>query len=288
MIPAFLAAALAVGAGDPDYVTDAQGRTFRVGFDPGTRWLLGVGYTRDEAEGDAASVELGIHFRATDRDDYRTWKLSHSLGDVSATFAGDASRFDGTLYHGQYLRWSKDGGVVIPTVPPTRLSFPIDIGWNLELGRLRTNLESDKFKAEIGAIGAEILFDFWRSRQHGSWFVLGVGPRYDIALDRADGGAGVRHVVVPFSRARLTVHHEWCQGKQVFEASADASTAWTSDETWSDHAGANLSWEWTFMAVNDAPLSLRLAADWRWDELYRDDHHDGHDLRASAGLRLGL
>lgn len=287
MIAAALATVMALAAGDSDWVTDAQGRTFRVGFDPGSRWFLGVGYSVDPSgpvgDGDLR-LEQAWLVRDEDRDNGRTWKLSHTLGSVLAR-SGARWRLDATLYRGEYLRWSKDGGIVIPTIPPTRLSFPIDIGWSLEVGRVRTALESDKFTTEVTPLGAEILFDFWRSRHVGSYLVLGVGPRYEIALDRQERAL---HVVTPFSRARLTLHHEWCQGKQVFEASAEASTAWTTDEVWRDHAAASVSWEWTFLAVNDDPLSLRLAGDWRWDELYQDATHDGHELTATAGLRLGL
>ncbi|MFO0744310.1 MAG: hypothetical protein U1F43_01375 [Myxococcota bacterium] len=285
MIAALLAvaAASALTGGDRDWATDAQGRSFRVGFDPASVYYFDGGYTYDD--GSRATLGLGWLIRSEDAESARTWKLTHALFTGAATVGGGTARFDALVYRGEYLRWSKDGGIVIPTIPPTRLSFPIDIGFSLELGRLRTRPESDAFQAEVGVVGSEILFDFWRSRHVGSYLVLGVGPSYDVWLQADDKAL---HVVTPFSRARLTLHHEWCLGKQVFELTAEAGTAWTSKDRWTDHAGAGLSYQWTFLALNDNPLSLRLAGSWRWDELLADEAHDGHELTATAGLRLGL
>ena len=270
---------------DSDWTTDAAGRTFRVGFDPGSRYLLGAMWDYDaEDEVHRLGLEVGWHIRAQDHDANVVWKYTHVLGEATLVLDHEV-RVEALLYRGEFLRWARDGKITIPTTPPSRIGFPLDIGVSLELGRWRTRPESDKWRSAIGVIATELLFDFWRSPEVGSYFVLAVGPSYDVWVDRADT---VRHVVAPFSRARLALHHEWCRGKQVFDASVDAMTAWTSDTHWAEHVGADIAYEWTFLAVNDDPLSLRLAGQWRWDELLATGGDDGHELRVSAGLRLGL
>lgn len=275
---------LALTGADGDWATDADGRSFRVGFDPGSRLVLGAGWLRDDGA-NLAHLEAAWLVRAEDRGASSTWKLSHTIGALAIDVGDGAARMSGVVYRGEYLRWSPQGGIVIPTLPPTRIELPLDVGFDLTLGELRTRPESDKFALEIAPVAADIVFDFWRSRHVGSSLTLAVGPRYDAWIDRSDK---VLHTVAPFSRAQLTLHHEWCQGKQVLEVSAEGETAWASDDRWVDRAGASASYEWTFLALNDAPLSLRVAGEWRWDELLANEARDGHELRAIAGLRLGL
>jgi hypothetical protein len=273
-----LVLATCMSLGQPsDWTTDEAGRSFRVGFDPGTRFLFGAGWRwRDESR---LLLETGWLIRADDHDDGVTWKLAHTIGFLTTEVGAGLA---GVLYRGEYLRWASDGAIVIPTAPPARIPFPLDIGFSLELGRARTHPGDDAFALDLGLVGAEILFDAWRSPRSGSSLVLGVGPSWDLWIE--EGGAAW-HAVAPFSSARLTLHHEWQQARQLFEATLRAATRWTSHGGWADRAGAEVAWEWIVFALNDAPVALRIAAGWEWDEILAAE---GHVLSLDAGLRLGL
>lgn len=287
---ALVATVCALQLATPDaWATDARGRAFRVGFDPGTRLVLGVGWAWDAVdEASVATLEAAWLVRAVDDDRGVRWKLAHTIGSVAATLSDEAA-LEGTLYRGEYLRWSEDGAITLPTSPPTRIPFPLDIGFAVEVGRVATHPEERAWRLDVGVVQAELLFDAWRSPEVGSSLVIGVGADYDLKIDAADE---VLHVVSPLSSGRLTLHHEWCQGRQLVEATIGGGSAWTSRPSprngarWREHARAELIWEWTWLALDDRPLALRVHADWRWDELVPE--RGGHEARAGIGLRLGL
>lgn len=260
----------------PDWIRDEAGR-FRVGFDPGSRVVLGMGWSYLDGSSQLR-LEGAFKLRHDDRDDDVTWKLSHVVGETRARL-GSPVQLSATLYRGEFLRWSRAGAITIPTVPPAHIPFPLDIGFSITVADLEPRLGE---RYDLGLIGAELVFDAWRSPRSGSSLILAVGPRWDLLL-APDSPA--THVVAPFSVARLTLHHEWSQGRQLIELEVSGGTRWTSAETWVRRIGAGATWEWIALAVNDRPLSLYTEGGWAYDELRREA---GHLLTIDAGVRLGL
>jgi len=270
-----------------DWTTDAAGRPIRVGFDPADRLALGAGWVvgPDTDAAGAWRLEGAWLSSAVDRDHGVHWKLAHRIGELT-TVLTDTPTIDATLYRGEYLRWSEDGAITIPTTPPTRLPFPLDLGFALEVGRLALRPEAARWPLDLGIVRAELLFDAWRSPEPGSSLVLAIGADYDLLLDHADRAL---HVVAPFTAARLALRHTWCQGRQLIALELGGATAWTSATTgarWRERAHADLRWEWIALAIDDRPVALALWGAWRWDELRVE--RAGHELRAGVGLVLGL
>jgi len=111
------------------------------------------------------------------------------------------------------------------------------------------------------------------------------GVAYDLTVDRALTTRPV-HVVTPFSRVGLDLMHTWDSGRESFEARIAVSRrAYVTgrDQRWSSDADALVAYEAVLLAINDAPVSLRLEGAWTWSGTT-----DDHDLRATVGLRLGL
>lgn len=246
------------------WTTNDSGQTFRTGFDLGSRVVLGTFYDGDW------SVDGGMLIRERD-DEGVQWKLDHAL--VSGR-VGTSGAVDAVLYRGHFLRWSKDGALLIPTSPPTRLVLPFSLGFDVVVGHVR----HDESGTQVG-VAADLLFDFWRSYDFGSVLTLRTGVAYDLAIDPA---SRLTHVITPFSRVGLDFVHTWDSGREVFELHASLSHREhvTSDERWATDAEAALAYELVVIAINDAPVSLRLEGRWQ---------HTSEDiLSAGLGVRLGI
>jgi hypothetical protein len=266
----------------------------RVGFDPGRRAYLGAAWSPTAAGKvvalGASTFELGWLAR-TRQDDASgvSWKLEHALFVAELGFGAGSSRelpLEGTLYEGRFVRWSRDGALTIPTTPPTRLAIPFDLGAHVVVGRGRRTPRDPNHVLAIDAVRAELVLDFWRTRAAGSAFGLEFGADYHLrvprAADHGDNGSVV-HRVAPFTQGALHFHHEWDQGKELVDLRVEGGTAWTSAGRWASWAGATAAWEVVLLAINDAPLSLRVAGRWRYDPESAPDA--AHLLEASVGLR---
>ena len=291
-------------AGPPQssaYVTDAQGRRFRTRFEPGHRFFFGAGWST-LATGSADVVDAGMGRLGTGLrvrhlldfpDEDVAWKMYHRILEARL-FQGEAEGarpvVEATVYHGRYVRWTRDGFITIPTSPPTRLAFPLNVGAEVSVGELRTRPRST-LAAELGIVRSEVLFDFWRSKRLGSFAQVGIGPEYAIWFLDGTPGAGLQpsHVVAPFSMLSATVHHEWDSGRQVVNLRVQGAWAWSSrSDAWGARADALASYEIVFLALNDHPLSFFVDLAYRFESLeLRDDDPGRHDLRTTAGLRLG-
>ena len=291
---AFCAAAPPPDADASDWVRDADGRRMRVGFDPGSRAYLGVAWSPTAAGTElalgASMFELGWLTR-TRQDDASgvSWKLEHALFLAELGFGSGSARelpLEATLYEGRFVRWSRDGALTIPTTPPTRLSIPFDLGAHVVVGRARTTPRDPAHVFAIDAVRAELVLDFWRTRAVGSAFGLEFGADYHLRIPRADGDDGsVVHRVAPFTEGALHFHHEWDLGKGLVDLRVEGGTAWTSAGRWASWAGATAAWEVVVLAINDAPLSLRIAGRWRF-ETPSAASDAPHVLEASVGLRF--
>jgi hypothetical protein len=271
-----------------------DGDSYRVGFDPGTRVVLGGGYAPglvngDEFEADRGYVEAGVAYRHRwDFDDGVSWKLSHRILEGRLLLAdGAGPDLTATAYAGQYIRWSKDGKLTFP--PDTQVPFPFDIGFTADLGALRYRDRDPGFGVELGVVKADIVINFLRSRELRTAVQLGFGPRYEVRLFEADPEAELvaTHLVAPFTAGTFLAHHESANGHHAFHLEASPTYALRIDETWAFSARARASYELVFLAINDLPLSAYFEAAYA---------HDGspapglgeHEVRAAAGLRASI
>ncbi|MBL8786615.1 MAG: hypothetical protein JNJ59_17050 [Deltaproteobacteria bacterium] len=256
-------------------IQDAEGRSLRVGFDLGSRWLFGASVDPRTGTG---HFEHALLVRERDDEGIR-WKLDHAFLEGAADTHGGWSA---TLYHGLFLRNSGDGSLVIPfspTAPPLRIVLPADLGFEVALGSVaRTPGEH----WTVGVARADLLFDFWRAETAGSYLALRTGMAYELAGETAF--AHVQHVVTPFSRVGLDLMHTFDSGRQVVlvQAALSHRMVVARDATaWSNLLSAHASWEGIVLAIDDAPVSV-LA------ELGFDRDADRDVLRATIGLRVGV
>src|SRR5438552_2709757 len=115
------------GAEADAWTTDARGGRFRIGFDPGDRLFAGIaaGAGSDAA---GAVLEAGLLVRAPPPPPSALvfWKRDHEIGRLWLRPAD--GWLDGRVYRGTFLRHARDNAITIPTAPPLRLSFPLDVG----------------------------------------------------------------------------------------------------------------------------------------------------------------
>jgi len=261
-------------------IEDGQGRAMRVGFDLGSRWLVGGSF--DPHDG-VWRAEHALLFRERDDEGVR-WKLDHAFLEGEVDTRG---RWSASLYRGFYLRNSGDGSLVIPTSPPIRITLPVDRGFELALGSVShvgsaSRGEAARERWDVGVVRADVLFDFWRAETAGSYLALRTGMAYGLTGEAEF--ARLRHVVTPFSRVGLDVAHTFDSGRQAVVGHAVISrrvSVAREVSAWTTEIEAEASWEGVILAVNDAPVALRAGVAWR-----RGEGRD--DVVASVGLRVGV
>ncbi len=264
------------------WLEDARGRLLRVGFDAGSRWMVGgaVGLTADGDVAGALETELAYRSLLDFPDEDVAWKMVHTMLGARVLLDG-ATRFDdlsltATLYEGRYHRWMREGFITVPLNPPKHLPFPLNIGAEGVVCRFETRPDDPETIGELTVQRAQIVFDFWRSRRLGSTAQIGFGPSYDIVL----GKDRLTHHIAPFTRATAQVRHEWESGRQVVDVRGDVGYAWSTGDEWVLQATATAGYELIVLAVNDWPLSVFADVEYR----FRDDH----DVRGLAGVRMAI
>jgi hypothetical protein len=293
LVLAPLSALAASDADDPPvWITDGEGRRFRVRFDPGERLFAGAGALGVAASGSSrfeAAVEVGLALRAPapppEADVF--WKRDHELGHLRLRAGDGGAALEGRLYHGIFLRHSREGSLTIPTTPPLRLTLPFDVGVRVELGRLAGTfpLSSTGAALEAGVVRGEALADFLRSEHPGRWLAIGAVGYYDVRLERqAQGPLGRDHRVMPLTAACVWLHGESARGLVVGGLHAEWGRAWSSQRGWGQALRVEGEVEVTPVAVNDLPVSLVLSA---MMESGRNTPDGEARFRTFAGLRLG-
>jgi hypothetical protein len=283
------------------WAVDEAGRRFRVAFDPGNRWMLGGGYAAGHPAGAgwagpaAGQVETGLFVRhaVVFPEEQVAWKMYHDVL-MGRVWLGDASEspvplLDATLYRGTYLRWQREGYVMLPTTPPRRLRFPLNIGLDAVVGRFETMPEGTGLAARIEAVRSHFLLDAWRSREMGLYAQFGIGPAYDLWLAGSfvdAAGVDVEHLVSPGSDLTATVRFETGDGRHAVEGRGSCGWWWSSARGWGVRAEAAASYEFIWLALNDQPLSGYVEAAYRYEQLL--EPRAAHDFRATAGLRFSV
>jgi hypothetical protein len=253
----------------PVWITDARGARFRVRFDPGERLILAAG--PEAVAGDVAglaaapafAVEFGLLLRgerpAPGWDVH--WKRNHEIAHLRlhpAAGTGGAA-LEGALYRGLFLRQSREGTLTLPMTPPLALSLPFDVGVLVEVGHLHGALAPEAGGPPTGAgvFHGEVLADFWRSRQPGRWFTVGVGGRYEIGMQRDPAEAlHLDHRVSPMTTVAVALHSERADGLAAAGVRAEASHRWSSTRGWERAYRVDADAEVTPLAANDRPLAL--------------------------------
>jgi hypothetical protein len=299
---AWLPRAQADGQGQPPgvYQTDAAGRTFRVRFDPGNRVRIGLGFGLLGADRELAAdgeLQLGLDLRRVldfgQGGDLVSWQLSHRI--LSGWLrpwrkaAAGAPVLDLSVYQGTFMRHSESSTLTLPSDPPRRLFFPLDFGFEVELGRLALPAAGQAQELRLGVARAALVLDPWRTGRPGDGLQLGVGVRYDLDLAGAStlAGAAPVHRLAPFTAAFLRFRLEDQAGLTALDLRADLAPHWASRGGWGLSAEGQARFERVLLAINDLPLAVTVEAHW----IRRPPAEPvgaTQELRVVGGLSMGI
>lgn len=283
----------AQGEGEPPtWIATKDGLPFRVRFDTDHRLFVGVFAnlrSRDGGGTPTPGFEMGLLLRSPTPDaDWEVfWKRQHEIAHLAfrPTGAGTPGiAVEGRLYRGTFIRQSPNGSLTIPTAPPIRFPVPFDIGVLIELGRLDGVAWPQPAGPGLvaGVVRGDVLADFWRSHKHGRWLAVGVGARYDLALDRdAAGALRQDHRVAPMTALTVTAHTRSTDGLRAGFIDAGGAYRWSSVRGWEQDWRAEAEAEIIPLAINDRPLSLFVHA-----SAEVGGGTDGADLRTLVGVRF--
>lgn len=292
-----------------DYRVAANGRRFRVRFDPASRVTLtgGMAVLHDGAGSALAAFEAGFSFgyrkvyRSGAGDDRVTWQIDHQLtsGWVRPFVrpAGDMPSFDAALYRATLHRHSESPSIVLPFSPPVTVAFPFDVGFDAELGRVTvpvTPVALPGFEVaqpwiHLGVVRASFTLDPWRSGQVGRSLVLGIGVRYDVDVYGAPTLEKPRfvHRVAPLTSGSVRFRYQSDDGLLMLDAFAEAAPHWTSDDVWSFLANGSVRLDRTLIAINDRPIGAFAEVGYRY--LPEGAGAPGlHDVRGTLGIAASL
>lgn len=275
---------------------DARGRVFQVEFDLHKRLYVGVDWVpgRDR-DGTTAVDQLGINVGGVEfevvrgvGDDLTRHRVALLRGDVTlAPFEADV-----TAFHYDLSRRTADPLFHVTTFfgEPRRHDIDAHLGAWVEAGRA-TMREDAQGRREV----------LWRyGTAHLTWDLLRSADLYSYL--RVRGGAGVE---------RVTVAGAIDEERDAITPGGAIEGDWTLDQAGLNHLAMKASWEHPLavqrtlpgglgnrvelgasyerilIALNDQPITLRVAAeaDYRSDQ---PDRPHGWDLRGLAGLRFNF
>jgi len=277
--PIAIAAALLASLGcapvraDEAFVTDEQGRSFRVRFDPGSRvWLgalSGAGLSGRGAR-HLPELDLGAGWRSIFRFDQEgiQWELDHrfAAGRLSPV-PGESGRgplLDLTGYGFTFLRHAQEPYLLWPGSPPSRLFFPFDVGLEAQVGRLRLapGRGDSPDLLRLGAARAVLFLDPWRPGRPGCGLSLGLLVRYDVDLVGKPGLAGAEavHRLVPLTGGAVRLRFQDSDGLTFIDARAEGWGHWATQGGWGYGLQAQARFERVLIAIDDQPLSAVIEA----------------------------
>jgi hypothetical protein len=230
---------------------------FRTCFDPGRGLELTAGGSARSLTG-AADFGLGIRLRG-ERDSSRnkasgTWLLSHHIASAEAHVSGTNRDFTLLGYEGIARRHVDEGSLLLPTTPPIRLPFPVDIGMYWRGLRYERRIEEGPgWVFETGRVG--LLIDPLRSRS--GRFHLGFGPV--LAHQLRHDGVTLHNELTPLTALEVVVNAESENGLWVFRMSGWAGWTFSPENNQPNaalRARGELSLERVVVAINDQPISV--------------------------------
>jgi hypothetical protein len=278
------------------WMRDRRQRVFQVEFDLHKRLYLGVSWTPTaRAGGDTAwgraSLDFGLfeweHLATRGRGAIRH-RLRLVEGEAElAPFGGEV-----TLLHYDLSRRYPDPIVRITTFfgKPRRHDIDAHIGGWFELGHLEIYETAPGARESLWRLAtAHLTWDMWRDHDMYSWVRL----RGGVGLERTyvdTAGSVDRAAVTPGAAIdgnitfdRKGFHHLVFEG--LWEWPQYYGTG--NGEEGAERRHVEVGYELIVLAVNDQPLTLRVAGegDWRGDV---PGVEAGWDWRGTAGLRFNL
>lgn len=293
---------LVAGIADAPYgwMRDERGRVFQVNFDLHKRLYLGAAwaplFASEDAAGDPAPGRFAIDFGLLEYEYYHQkpsgaafrHRVALARGRVDlAPFAARA-----VLFHYDVSRKYPNPLLRITTFfgKPRRHDIDVHVGAWVEAGDLEVHhAPSGRDESLWRFATAHVTWDVWRSRDLYSY----VRVRGGLGLERTyvEGGGDDRQAVTPAAAvdANLTLDRDGFH-RVLAEALLESPRYYDradGQEEMARRVKAELAYELIVLAVNDQPLSLRLASGTSW----RDDI-PGLDpawaFHATAGLRFSL
>lgn len=255
-----------------DYVQDDEGRTLRVRFDPSSRvWLGGVaaaipkGRVWSAQPGVEASIDYEGISESGPKGDRVRWQLDHRVL-TTTIFPGENAPFvapmDVTVYRGTYLRHADGAYLTLPSAPPRRVPFPLDIGLDVALGSLWVPAQRDD-TVRIGAAKTGVVLDPWRSGVIGRSLELAIVARYDIDWAPQVAGAKLVHRIAPLTSPQLRLRWQDDAGLTRLSLQTAWIPHWSTEGAFrTDAAEARGRFERVLVAVNDQPIALSVSADY--------------------------
>ncbi|RKG83817.1 hypothetical protein [Corallococcus terminator] len=235
--------------------TDA-GETFPTCFDPGTGWVLGTALHVQDEEA-ALLLRTGILLRVVRTSNSKgdsSWFDSHRLFMTEAR-GGTHEALTFTGYDGLLRRHVDEGSLLVSFGRPVRIPFPFDVAMSLRAAHLERRVwEGPGWTLETGRVG--LLLDPVRTNTEWGWLAVGPAANHTLRHDRD----GTQHEVSPFTSLLLDTGWETRDGRWALRATGLVGWAFDFDGGSHFRARGEVALEHVLLAVNDAPVSLRLAA----------------------------
>ncbi len=282
------------------WMRDRRGRVFQITFDLHKRLYAGVSWAPllhdaggEDGAYDRAALDFGLlefeHTTGSQKSGYRH-RLRLVQGEVQlAPFGADA-----VLVHYDFSRRSQIPLVRFTTFfgKPRRYDIGAHVGAWVELGHLEVDeVAPDRSESLWRYMTVHATWDVWRSRDMSSFVRLRGGAGVERAYVDPMAGGMDRDAISPAGAVDVDLtldgdgfHHITFVGQverpQYLGEAADVRKS-------ARRAQMRLAYEVIMVAVNDQPVTLRVAS----EAEYRDDVPGvdaGWDLRATAGVRLSL
>lgn len=232
------------------------GETFPTCFDPGTGFVLGSSL---RVQDDAAAFALRTGFlvrteRSSGSKTDSLWLNSHRLLMTEA-WRGARPGLTFTAYDGLLRRHVEEGSLLVSIGRPRRIPFPFDVALSARAAHLERRVwEGPGWTLETGRVG--LLLDPLRTNTPWGWLAVGPSASHALRHDRD----GTRHEVSPFTSLLLDSGWETQDGRWALRATGLAGWSFDFDGGARFRARGEVALEHVVLAVNDAPVFLRLTA----------------------------
>jgi len=270
-------------AADPCTAHDERGRAFAVCFDPWRGLELGGGAAAG-TDGWTGAFEVGARFRGERESRSKadsTWFDLHRFGAFSLRGVDGLPAWRLTAWTGAFRRHVAEGVLLVPTTPPVRLPFPLDIALAGEVLTWERRLaEGNDYALE--PVRLAVLLDPLRASS--SRFHLGLGVLASYRLRQVSGV--VVHDVTPLTAATLFVNVESEEGRWALRASGTAG--WTfgpGQAGGAFRARGEVDGARVLVAVNDQPVAVFVHTGAAWADA---GARASSEVTVTAGLRLQL
>lgn len=258
-----------------------DGRPFATCFDPWKGLELG-GAVAWTPGGVSPVFVTGIRFRGARESRSKadsTWLDLHRVGATALWTDGGQPAVASTLWNGYFRRHVAEGVLLLPTSPPKKLPFPLDIALQADVLRWdRRVVEGDDWALE--PLRLAVLLDPLRSSS--SRVHLGVGALAGYRVRSV--GDVLLHDITPLTAATLFLDLESDDGLWVLRGTATAG--WTfapGAPAGVFRARGELDASRVLVAFNDQPVSVFVQARGAWADA---GARGSSELLVSAGLRL--